>query len=72
MDAAHILDADVGVALGGAAVLMAKQLLNVTDVGTTLEQVRCKRMAQRMHADRLLDACEREGIFEDFLHASLC
>ena len=49
---------DVDVDLGGGDALMAKHLLDGTQVGTALKQVSSKAMAQGVRADDLADSGE--------------
>ena len=48
---------DMGINLRCSNVLMTKQRLYDTQVGSTLEQCRGKRVAESMWRDGLLDAC---------------
>ena len=51
-DFAHPFPADVGVDLGRAEVRMTKEFLHRSEVGTTVEQVGCERVPQRVRMSR--------------------
>lgn len=59
------------VALGRPAALMAKQLLDIAEVGSILKQMGGERVAKGMHADRLANARTAPYLLEQLLHAAL-
>jgi len=57
VNAAEVLSVHVGVDLRGRQVRMAQHFLHGAQVRPSLEEVRGKRVPQRVWADPLLDAC---------------
>jgi hypothetical protein len=49
---------------------MAKQVLNLSDVDSTLEQVRCKAMAQRMDGCVFYNSCLSDCVCDSRLNSS--
>src|SRR5688572_291857 len=47
----QVLNADVGVLLGRRKAFVPEQLLDAAQIRATLQQVRCKAVAQRMRRD---------------------
>ena len=65
------LFADMGIPLGGPNVPMPPLFLNVSNIGPTFQQMRSKRMAQRMKGRRLMDARLLLRVLENVLCRAL-
>ena len=58
VDLPEPLDTDMGVDLSGAQILMAQQFLNAPEIGTRIQQVRGKGVAEFMGGEIRGQSCE--------------
>lgn len=56
-NASELATADVGIDLGRARACVAKELLDVAEIGAGLEQMRCEAVPEDMGCNGFLDAC---------------
>ena len=66
----HVLDGELGVALGGGKTLVAEHFLNRAQVGAFLEQVGAERMPQGVGMDVGRQALGHRDLLDDPSHAA--
>ena len=62
---AQMVGVEVGIDLGGDDILVAQQLLHLTDAGTALQQMRGEGVAEGVGADLLVDRGALGGLLDD-------
>ena len=70
VDVDQLRGIDVGVALHGAQPGVSQQLLDGPQVGAALQQVRRKRMSERVRADAQARAALRDISAQEAIHAA--